>query len=97
MSKALQAEQMAGIAELARLRFDATESEAYAHDLRAILELVDAMQGADTRDVKPLAHPLDALQPLRADEVTEDDQRQSLMANAPQQEAGLFLVPRVIE
>ena len=44
-----------------------------------------------------MAHPLDAQQRLRADVVTEHDQREHFQANAPQVEAGLYLVPKVIE
>jgi len=55
------------------------------------------MSAVDTRGVTPMAHPLDAQQRLRADEVTEINQREQLQANAPQVEAGLFLVPQVIE
>jgi aspartyl-tRNA(Asn)/glutamyl-tRNA(Gln) amidotransferase subunit C len=55
------------------------------------------MQQIDTEGVEPLAHPLDAVQRLRADEVTELNQRDKLQAVAPAVEEGLFLVPKVIE
>jgi aspartyl-tRNA(Asn)/glutamyl-tRNA(Gln) amidotransferase subunit C len=44
-----------------------------------------------------MAHPLDAVQRLRADEVSEPDQRAALQAIAPAVQDGLFLVPKVIE
>ena len=53
---------------------------------------------AQTRDVAPMAHPLPGLvQRMRSDEVTEKDGRERFQANAPQVEAGLYIVPKVIE
>ena len=85
------------IALLARLAVDGDDVPRYARDLTAILELVEQMNAVDTEGVAPMAHPLDAVQRLRPDAVSEPDQRERLMANAPAAEAGLFLVPRVIE
>ena len=62
-----------------------------------ILALIDQMQSVDTDNVEPLAHPLDMTQRLRPDTVTEEDQRDALQELAPEKEAGLFLVPKVIE
>ena len=55
------------------------------------------MQSVDTDSVKPLAHPLDMTQRMRADKVTEQDRREQLQSLAPQSESGLYLVPKVIE
>ncbi len=85
------------IAHLARLGIDDADIPDYARNLSDILDLVEQMSAVDTRGVTPMAHPLDAQQRLRADEVTEVNQREQLQANAPQMEAGLFLVPQVIE
>ena len=97
MNSALNSEQVDKIAQLARLQLSDAEREAYTGQLQNIIELVDQMNSVDTSQIEPLAHPLDATQPMRADVVTESDQRSELMVNAPAQEAGLFLVPRVIE
>ncbi|GAB0152827.1 MULTISPECIES: Asp-tRNA(Asn)/Glu-tRNA(Gln) amidotransferase subunit GatC [Marinobacterium] len=85
------------IAHLARLQIDAADIDGYSQSLNSILGLVDQMQATCTEGVEPLAHPLDAVQRLRRDEVTEPNQREALQAIAPATEAGLFLVPRVIE
>ncbi|MDY6891221.1 MAG: Asp-tRNA(Asn)/Glu-tRNA(Gln) amidotransferase subunit GatC [Pseudomonadota bacterium] len=85
------------IAHLARLQIDAADMDAYSNALNRILELVDQMQAVDTTAIQPLAHPLDAVQRLRRDEVSEPNQRDTLLALAPATEAGLFLVPKVIE
>jgi aspartyl-tRNA(Asn)/glutamyl-tRNA(Gln) amidotransferase subunit C len=55
------------------------------------------MQAVDTRNIEPLSHPLDAVQRLRADDVSEGNQRELLQTVAPAVEDGLFLVPRVID
>ena len=55
------------------------------------------MQSVDTDNVTPLAHPLDSVQRLRDDEVTETNKRDELQKNAPETDQGLFLVPKVIE
>ena len=85
------------VAVLARIQVDEEQVSALEKDLGNILELVDQLSAADTDSVEPLAHPLDAVQKLRADEVTETDQRAAFQAIAPATENGLYLVPRVIE
>ena len=85
------------IAYLARLAIDEQDVPQYTENLSSILQLVDEMQAIDTTGVEPLAHPLDGEQRLRADEVSEMNQREQLQSVAPATEEGLFLVPKVIE
>ena len=85
------------IAHLARLAISEEDIPDYASDLSNILSLVEQMDAVDTDAVSPMAHPLDMVQRLRADVVTEVDQREQLQKNAPSVEDGLFLVPQVIE
>lgn len=85
------------IAHLARLQIAEQDIPQYTENLTNILQLVDQLQAVNTTGVEPMAHPLDAVQRLRADDVTEPDQRAQLQAHAPAVEDGLFLVPRVIE
>lgn len=84
-------------AHLARIALGDDEAAHYADDLGRILEMADQLQAVDTDGVAPLAHPLDATQRLRADEVTETDQRERYQRCAPAVEGGLYLVPRVVE
>ena len=93
----LETDDVKRIAHLARLAIDAEDIPGYARNLSNILDLVEQMSSVDTDAVNPMAHPMDARQRLRPDEVTEIDQRDKFLRNAPQVEAGLFLVPRVIE
>ncbi|HHL45664.1 MAG TPA: Asp-tRNA(Asn)/Glu-tRNA(Gln) amidotransferase subunit GatC [Gammaproteobacteria bacterium] len=85
------------IAHLARLEIDPDDVPAYARNLSGILDLVEQMNQVNTEGVQPMAHPLRMTQRLRADEVTETNQRDKFQQIAPQVEAGLYLVPKVIE
>jgi len=85
------------IATLSRLLVSESECESYSGDLSNILGLVEQMNSVDTRDVEPMAHPLEITARLREDEITEIDQHQRFQAIAPEVEQGLYLVPRVIE
>jgi aspartyl-tRNA(Asn)/glutamyl-tRNA(Gln) amidotransferase subunit C len=86
------------IARLARLALTEQEIPGYVAGLSRIMGLVGELERADTSQVEPMAHPLPGQrQRLRADSVTESDQHQLFQRNAPQVEAGLYLVPRVIE
>ena len=85
------------IAHLARLAIREDDVPRYARNLSAILDLVEQMNAVDTSGVAPMAHPLDEVQRLRDDAVSERNRRDALQANAPSAEAGLFLVPKVIE
>jgi aspartyl-tRNA(Asn)/glutamyl-tRNA(Gln) amidotransferase subunit C len=93
----LSAENVNKIAWLARLAIDADKVEAYARDLSSILDFVEQMSSIDTSEVPPMAHPLDQSQRLRPDTVSETDQRELFQTHAPLVEAGLYLVPKVIE
>ena len=86
------------IARLARLALTEQEIPVYLEGLSRILGLVGELDRADTSQVEPMAHPLPGQrQRLRADVVTETDRHQEFQRNAPQVQAALYLVPRVIE
>ena len=93
----LKIKDVRNIAQLARLQIDDSSIEQYATDLSNILALAEQMNSVDTTDVTPMAHPLDAAQRLRPDEVTETDQREKFQAIAPDVENGFYRVPKVIE
>ena len=93
----LTVDEVKKIAYLARIRIDENDATGYARDLSGILDFVAQMNAVDTEGVEPMAHPLDLPQRLRPDEVTEENQRERFQAIAPAVEAGLYLVPQVIE
>lgn len=93
----LKSEDVQKIAHLARLQIDPADVEQYTTELSNILALFDQMNSQDSSGVEPMAHPLDAVQRLRVDEVTEGDQREKFQAIAPKVARGLYLVPKVID
>lgn len=93
----LDAEQVASIANLARLQIEQTQVAEYQKNLSNILSLADQLQAADTDGIEPLAHPTDAVQRLRADQVTEVNQRERFQKIAPHVEEGHYIVPKVVE
>jgi aspartyl-tRNA(Asn)/glutamyl-tRNA(Gln) amidotransferase subunit C len=93
----INAEDLHKVAHLARLSIEPEATARYTQALSSILSLVDEMQAVPTDGVQPMAHPMDATQRLRIDEVTETNQRETLQRLAPATEKGLYLVPRVVE
>lgn len=85
------------VSHLARLAIPADQTDAYVSKLSSILDLVAQLSAIDTEGVEPMAHPLDAVQRLREDVVTETNHREAYQAVAPEVEDGLYLVPKVIE
>lgn len=93
----LSPEEVKKIAHLARLNLSAEDIAHYGPQLSNILNFIEQMNQVDTSAIEPLAHPFDAVQRLREDAVTEPDMRDKFQHIAPQVEAGLYLVPKVIE
>ena len=93
----LSIDQVRRIASLARLELGAEEAEATRAKLNGIFTLIEQMQAVDTTGVEPMSHPQELAQRLREDAVTETDQRDAFQRVAPHTEAGLYLVPKVIE
>jgi aspartyl-tRNA(Asn)/glutamyl-tRNA(Gln) amidotransferase subunit C len=85
------------IAHLARLAINENDIPSYVRDLSTIFNLVEHLSDADTNNISPMAHPLDAYQRLRPDVVTETNQRELFQSIAPETTDGLYLVPQVIE
>lgn len=85
------------LARLARIAIEPEESGAVLDRLNRVLGLVDQMRKVDTQGIEPMAHALDLVQRLRADEVSDKNQRQLYHSVAPAVEEGLYLVPKVIE
>ena len=85
------------ISNLAAIEVKENEVDEVAAKLSNILDLFSQMQAANTDDVSPMAHPLDQVQRLRPDVVTETDQHEKLQSVAPAVEQDMYLVPQVIE
>jgi aspartyl-tRNA(Asn)/glutamyl-tRNA(Gln) amidotransferase subunit C len=94
---AIEQDQIEKIAELARIRIADEQMGQVTARITEILHMVDQLQAVDTSGIEPMASPLDAIQRLRPDEVTESNRREAFQAIAPAVENGLYLVPKVIE
>jgi aspartyl-tRNA(Asn)/glutamyl-tRNA(Gln) amidotransferase subunit C len=93
----IKQDEIEKIAELARIRISDEDIGLVTLRITEILRMVDQLQAADTQGVEPMANPLDAIQRLRPDVVTEGNRREEFQSIAPAVENGLYLVPRVIE
>jgi aspartyl-tRNA(Asn)/glutamyl-tRNA(Gln) amidotransferase subunit C len=97
----LNAQDIARIANLARLELHPEESERMLARINGFFEIVEKMRAVDTAGVEPLNHPVAAVRDvalrLREDVASEPDQREASQRSAPAVERGLFLVPKVIE
>jgi aspartyl-tRNA(Asn)/glutamyl-tRNA(Gln) amidotransferase subunit C len=94
---AIDFQEIEQVARLSRIKLDAEMASDVTKKVGDILQMIDKMQSVDTTDVEPMANPLDAHQRLRADDITEVNQRDKFQSVAPNVEAGLYLVPKVIE
>jgi aspartyl-tRNA(Asn)/glutamyl-tRNA(Gln) amidotransferase subunit C len=93
----LSNEQVRRLARLARLALPDGAVDATRVHLDSMFAIIAQMQSVDTTDIEPMSHPQELAAWLRDDTVTETDRRAAFQAIAPQTEAGLYLVPRVIE
>ena len=94
---AIEQDEIEKVAELARIRIADEQIGEVTQRIAKILDMVDQLQAVATHDIEPMANPHDACQRLRADEVTEVNQREAFQAIAPAVENGLYLVPKVVE
>ena len=85
------------IAVLAKLEVNAAEIENITQSLDAVVNMINHINEVDTKGVKPMANPLDAVQRLRADVVTETSNKEELLALAANADEDYYLVPTVIE
>ncbi len=85
------------IARLAKLDLDRLDVPALGQDLSNILSFVEMMSAADTTDVEPLSSPVEKASNLRPDTSVASIDRDVFQSIAPATEAGLYLVPKVIE
>jgi aspartyl-tRNA(Asn)/glutamyl-tRNA(Gln) amidotransferase subunit C len=85
------------IAHLARIEVTDAEAGQALGQLNEIFKLIERLQSVDTSGIEPMSHPLGGSQRLRKDAASSTENREANMSNAPAQQDGLFLVPKVIE
>jgi len=94
---ALTLDDVKRIAQLARIEVEPREAERVLTQLTGIFRLIEEMQAVNTDGIEPMSHAQDVMLRLREDVVTGSDQHALFQSIAPQVEAGLYLVPKVIE
>lgn len=94
---ALTAQDVQRIATLARIELNADEGAQFLGELNAVFDLIGKLQSVDTTGVEPMTHTQAHELRLRPDRVIEPNRRDDYQRVAPAVEAGLYLVPRVIE
>lgn len=93
----INSKEVTHLADLARLKTDASEAKSYATQLSRIFELVAQMNDIPTDDIIPMSHPQELALRLREDEAQTENQREAYQEIAPATENGLYLAPKVIE
>ncbi len=93
----LSASQVRHVAALARLELSDAEVESLGEDLSAILDYVEKLNELDTSDIEPTSHVVAMETPFREDRVTNPQEPERTLANAPKRENGHFVVPSIIE
>ena len=93
----LSPDQIQRLARLARIALGPAEEAAVVGQLNRVLGLIDQMRAVDTAGIEPMSHPVEVAQRQRADIVDQVDERELFQSVAPAVEAGLYLVPKVLE
>jgi aspartyl-tRNA(Asn)/glutamyl-tRNA(Gln) amidotransferase subunit C len=93
----LKPDEVLRIARLARIELSPTEAAQTLNRLNGIFGLIEQLKAVDTSGIEPMSHAVDVVQRLREDRVTETDRREAMQAIAPETDAGLYLVPQVLE
>jgi aspartyl-tRNA(Asn)/glutamyl-tRNA(Gln) amidotransferase subunit C len=88
---------VARIAKLARIRIEDDQRAALAGELSNILDWIEQLSEVDTDNVPPMTSMDNVTLQLRADEVTDGDKVDDILANAPASQNGHFVVPKVVE
>jgi aspartyl-tRNA(Asn)/glutamyl-tRNA(Gln) amidotransferase subunit C len=88
---------VARIATLARIRVSDDELEPLAVELSGILDWVEQLMAVDTENVPPMTSVAEMTLPMREDVVTDGDNRDAAIGNAPRSAKGFFAVPKVVE
>ncbi len=82
---------------LAKLELSREEKEAAKNDMSRMLDYIDKLNQLDTTQVEPMSHVFSMNNVFREDVVTNGDERERLLSNAPQEKDGMFVVPRTFE
>ena len=97
MANIISDETIEYVGILAKLELSAEEKEQAKADMGRMLDYIDKLGELDTTDVEPMSHVFSVENVFREDVVTNGDERERLLSNAPQEKDGMFVVPRTFE
>lgn len=97
LSMSVDRDTVVQIARLARIRIEEDQLEPLAAELSNILGWIEQLNELDTEGVEPMTSVVEIEAPLRADEVTDGNCRDQILANAPEATEEFFVVPKVVE
>lgn len=97
MANIINDETIEYVGILAKLELSAEEKEQAKSDMGRMLDYIDKLGEFDTTGVEPMSHVFSVENVFREDVVTNGDERERLLSNAPQEKGGMFVVPRTFE
>lgn len=97
MKHSINDETIEYVGILAKLELSEEEKEQAKKDMGSMLEYIDKLKELDTQGVEPMSHIFQTQNVFREDVVTNGDDRNSILANAPGEKDGMFRVPRTVE
>ena len=97
MANVISDETMEYVGILAKLELSSEEKERAKEDMAKMLDYIDTLNELDTSGVEPMSHVLPVHNVFREDVVTNGDEREEILANAPEAKEGAFVVPKTFD
>lgn len=97
MANIISDETIEYVGILAKLELSDEEKEQAKKDMGSMLDYIDKLGELDTTGVEPMSHVFPVNNVFREDVVTNGDDREAILKNAPEEKDGMFVVPRTFE
>ena len=97
MANVISDETMEYVGILAKLELSSEEKERAKEDMAKMLDYIDTLNELDTSGVEPMSHVFPVHNVFREDVVTNGDNREEILANAPEAKEGAFVVPKTFD
>lgn len=97
MANVISDETIEYVGILSKLELSDSEKEQAKSDMGRMLDYIDKLNELDTSQVEPMSHVFPVHNVFREDAVTNGDQREDILANAPERKGGQFQVPKTVE
>ena len=97
MANIISDETIEYVGILAKLELSGEEREQAKKDMGSMLDYIDKLNELDTTGVEPMSHVFPVNNVFREDVVTNGDDRDNILANAPEEKDGAFVVPKTFD